>query len=72
MRPVVVAWAGPGLVLVAGFEWMVGRSVDLRLRHARRLGAAGQATAALRVYRAIGRDIAVGHAWMRLWTGSAP
>jgi hypothetical protein len=46
-------WWAPSLVLALISLW----GIDLRLRHARRLAAAGRRDAALKVYAAVQSDI---------------
>ncbi len=51
-------WWAPSLALAVAPALAFSWGVDLRLRHARRLAAAGRLDAALRVYAAVQADIA--------------
>ncbi len=66
------AWDAPALLLTVAAEWLVGRSIDFRMRQARRLAEVGRADAAMRLYRAVTNDIAASHALVRWWGGFAP
>ena len=50
-------WWAPSLALAVVPGLALSWGVDLRLRHARRLAAAGRLDAALRIYAAVQRDI---------------
>ena len=65
-------WDAPASLLTIAAEWLVGRSIDRRLRRARHLVTAGRIDAALRLYGAVSNDIATSHALVRWWGGDAP
>ena len=66
------AWGAPASLLTIAAEWLVGRSIDLRLRRARHLVAVGRTDAAQRLYGAITDDVEASRALVRWWGGDAP
>ncbi len=58
LQTIAAVWWAPSITLAVAPALAFSWGVDLRLRHARRLAAAGRLDAALRIYAAVQTDIA--------------
>ncbi len=57
LQIIAAVWWAPSVTLAVAPALAVSWGVDLRLRHARRLAAAGRLDAALRIYASVQADI---------------